>query len=68
MSPRAHRLLAWGGFLGLLLLHLDFWRPQRVVVYMGWIPEELLYRCVWMLLAWAYLLYVCRVHWRVDES
>jgi len=51
-----------------MLLHLDFWRPQRVVVYMGWIPEELLYRCVWMLFAWAYLLYVCKVHWRVDES
>jgi hypothetical protein len=67
VSARAHRIIAWGGFLGLLALHLDFWRAQRVTIWFGWLPEELLYRLAWMLLAWGYLLYVCRYHWRTDE-
>jgi len=59
-------VLLWGGFVLLVLGHLDSWRAQRVVLYFGWIPEELLYRLVWMALAWAYLLYVCRYHWRSE--
>jgi hypothetical protein len=61
-----HRWIGWGGFALLLVLHLDFWRPQRVEIWFGWVPEELLYRLVWMGLAWIYLVYVCAVHWR-DE-
>jgi hypothetical protein len=63
-----HRCLAWSGFLALLVLHLDSWRPQRVAIHLGWIPEELLWRLAWMLLAWAYLFYICRFHWRTDEA
>ena len=63
---RLQRWIGWGGFVLLLALHLDFWRPQRVVIWFGWMPEELLYRLVWMALAWIYLVYVCTVHWR-DE-
>jgi len=59
MSVR-DRWTAWGGFAGLLLLHLDFWRPQRVVLYLGWIPEEIVYRLGWVGLAWLYLLFLCR--------
>ena len=64
MRIRAQRAILWVCFVLLALGHLDFWRPQRVVLYFGWVPEELLYRLVWMFLAWLYLLYVCRYHWR----
>lgn len=47
----------------LVLLHLDFWRPQRPVIYFGWLPEELAYRLGWMLLAWAYLEWFVRKVW-----
>jgi len=65
MRP-VQRWIAWGGFLALLGLHLDFWRPQRVVLWFGWMPEELAYRLAWMALAWIYLVHVCAVVWR-DE-
>ncbi len=63
---RTRRVIAWALFLVLLALHLDFWRPQRAVIWFGCVPEELLYRLAWMALAWVYLAYVCAVHWR-DE-
>ena len=50
--------IAWGGFVLLMALHLDSWRPQRPVLYMGWIPEEILYRLGWIGLVWAYLLFL----------
>lgn len=62
-SPIAQRL---GLIVGLLLvaLHLDAWREQRVVMYAGWIPEELAYRLVWMLAAWIFLLWLCEPYRR----
>ncbi|MFP6686503.1 MAG: hypothetical protein VB934_17415 [Polyangiaceae bacterium] len=45
------KVIAWSGGVLLLIFHLDFWRPQRVVLYGGLLPEELLYRLVWGLLA-----------------
>lgn len=68
MTERGRRGLAWAGFLGLVALHLDFWRPQRVVLWFGWVPEELLYRLGWMALAWLYLLWVCRALWRGSDG
>ncbi len=64
------KVIAWSGGVLLLILHLDFWRPQRVALYGGWLPEELLYRLVWMLLAWLYLMYFCARIWRskADEQ
>jgi hypothetical protein len=67
MSARGHRLVAWLWGLCLLGLHLDFWRPQRVVLYGGWLPEELAYRIVWLGLAWLFLLYFTAKVWRDDE-
>jgi hypothetical protein len=55
--------LAWILAAILMLLHLDFWRPQRPVVYFGWLPEEMAYRLGWMLLAWAYLEWFTRKVW-----
>ncbi len=52
----------------LLLLHLDFWREQRPVIYFDWLPEEIAYRLCWMMLAWAYMLFFCRYVWREDDS
>jgi hypothetical protein len=66
-ADRSRGWIGWGGFLVLLALHLDFWRPQRVRIYFGWVPEELLWRIGWMALAWVYLLYVCRVLWTDEE-
>ena len=54
---------AWAGGLLLLLLHLDFWRPQRPILHFGWLPEELLYRLSWLLLAWLYLMFFCSRIW-----
>jgi hypothetical protein len=58
MSKR-DRWIARLGLLLLLALHLDFWRPQRVVLYLGWVPEELVYRLAWVALVWVYLLFLC---------
>ena len=62
-GPRASGWIVWGGLAALLVLHLDFWRPQRAVLWFGWVPEDLLYRLGWMLLAWAYLMYICARAW-----
>ena len=66
MSRRATVSLAWIGFLVLVVLHVDSWRPQRSEVYLGWIPEELLYRFIWIGLAWLYLLFICARVWEDD--
>jgi hypothetical protein len=63
MKRRGSIVVAWLGLLVLVALHIDFWRPQRAVFHFGWIPEELLYRLAWVLLAWVYLLFVCSVVW-----
>lgn len=65
---RLDRALAWAGLLVLLVLHVDFWRPQRPVLWLGWLPEELAYRLGWMLLAWLYLLFFTRWIWRSGEG
>ena len=62
------RLLAWLGFVTLVLLHLDSWRPQRPRLYLGWVPEELAWRLAWMGLAWLYLLFVLRFVWTEEAG
>jgi len=68
MGRRTTAILGWGGFLALLALHLDFWRPQRSVLLAGWLPEELAYRLGWIALAWLYLLFVCARLWGEERS
>jgi hypothetical protein len=67
VSRPASRFLAWVWGLLLLVLHLDFWRPRRVEVHLGWMPEELVYRVAWMVLALLYLVFFCRFVW-TDEG
>jgi hypothetical protein len=55
--------LGWIGLAVLSSLHLDFWRQKEVVLYLGWLPEELGHRLLWMLLSWAYLVYFCACSW-----
>ena len=62
------RTIAWVGFLALLLLHLDFWRGGELVLHFGWLPGELLYRVVWLLLAWIYLLFFGARIWTRSEE
>lgn len=59
---------AWAGGLVLLALHLDFWRPRRLELWFGWMPEELLWRLGWMALAWLYLAFFCRCVWIEEEE
>lgn len=66
MRGRRVAVVAWIWGLALLALHLDFWRPQRVRLWLGWIPEEAAYRLVWVLLAWIYLLWFCSAVWKED--
>ena len=68
MNRRTAVVIAWIGFGVLLVLHLDFWRTQRVAVHLGWVPEELAYRLLWILCAWLYLLFVCGFVWRREEE
>lgn len=63
MIPHKHRLIAWAGLILLLVLHLDFWRPQRAVLYFGWLPEDMAWRLAWMVLAWIYLVYFTLKVW-----
>ena len=60
------RWLAWAGFVFLLALHLDFWRPLGTTLYFGWLPEELGYRLLWIFLTWLYLL--CFTAWLWPEE
>ena len=72
MSRRIHTVIAWGLALLLIALHSDvvlgFVRPQRVMFYLGWVPEELSLRVLWMFLTWLYLLYFCAYIWREDDD
>jgi hypothetical protein len=61
------KLLAWAGVALLLVLHLDFWRPRRPLLYFGWLPEELAYRLLWMIAASAYLFFFTARIWRDEE-
>ena len=63
MTGVARRIVAWGGLGLLLLLHLDLWRPLPPGPYFGWMPEELVFRLLWMGLAWLYLVFFTRVVW-----
>ena len=44
-------IASWAGFLLLVVLHVDWWRPQRAEPWFGWMPEELAWRLGWMALA-----------------
>ena len=60
--------IAAAGFLVLVLLHLDFWRPQRPRLLLGWLPEELAYRIAFIVLAWIYILWICQWIWREEDA
>ena len=64
MSRSTARRISTIGFVALVLLHLDFWRPQRSRLLFGWLPEELAYRVGFILLAWLFMLFVCSRVWR----
>ena len=63
-----HKVVAGIGLLVLLVLHLDFWRGERHAVLLGWLPEELAYRLVWILLAFLFLLYFCARVWVIPDE
>lgn len=62
------QLIAWGGLLALVVLHLDFWRGPRPGTVFGWLPEDMAYRLAWMAAAAIYLLYFTYRVWDGDEA
>ncbi len=60
--------IAATGFLVLVVLHLDFWRPQSPRLLLGWLPQELAYRIAFIVLAWIYILWVCGWVWREEDA
>ena len=55
-------------FTLLLLLHMDFWRPQRPHLWFGWLPEELAFRIGTIVLAWLLMLWICSRVWLEEEE
>ncbi len=68
MSRRTVYWITTFGFALLVVLHLDFWRPQRVELILGWLPVELAYRLAYCLLAWLYVLFVVRWVWQEERD
>ena len=68
MGRRWERLVAALGLVALGVLHVDAWRSPGARVFLGWVPEELLYRLVWVLLAWGYLLLLFARFWTDEEG
>lgn len=62
------RVIAWAGFGLLIALHLDLWRPRLGGLVVAGLPEEIVWRLLWMLLAWVYLLWFAKHVWREEES
>ena len=68
MSRSVAFRIAAAGFLVLVVLHLDFWRPQSAHLLLGWLPEELAYRIAYIVLAWIYILWICHRVWREEGA
>ena len=62
------KTIAWIGGLLLVLLHLDFWRPQSPTLVFGWLPMDMAYRLGWLLLAWGYLVFFTHKVWSEEEQ
>ena len=60
------RIIAWAGLALLLIFHLDFWRPQKAELVFGWMPHDMAYRLLWMVVAWLYLMFFTARVW--DEE
>ena len=63
---RTTRIVAWVWFLALVVLHLDFWRPQRPDLWFGWLPEDMAYRLAWMVGAFFFLLFFTYRVWNEE--
>ena len=68
MSPSVAHRIAAVGFLVLVVLHFDFWRPQSARLLFGWLPQELAYRIAYIGLAWIYVVWICRWVWREEDA
>ena len=68
MARRTALILSTLASLLIVVLHLDFWRPRRAVLLGGWLPEELAYRVVELLLAWGVMLFICAYLWREGQD
>lgn len=55
------RVLAGLGLLLLVATHL--YRTTSTELVLGWMPLELAYRLVWMVMAWLYLLFFTAWVW-----
>jgi hypothetical protein len=68
MDRRATTALAWAGGLLLTASHLGAWAGPRDGFVLGWLPDELAFRLVWMAAAVIYLVWFCRAVWRDEPT
>ncbi len=63
-ARRRHGLIFAGVVVLLLGLHVDVWNHGRgVELVLGWIPYDLGYHLLWMLVAWVAVLYMTVFVW-----
>jgi len=63
---RRRWLLAGLGLIALVAAHL--YRTTSTELVLGWIPMELAYRLVWMVMAWVFLLFFTAQIWGDGEE
>ncbi len=61
-----HRWIAWAGFFLLFGSHVAYFPAQSTELMFGWMPVDLVYRLVWMVLAWLYLMHFTAKVWGPD--
>ena len=60
---------AWVGGLALVAVHVGGVEPgPDAPPLAGWVPAELAWRLLWILLAWLYLLWFCAFAWRAGDE
>ncbi len=59
-------LLAGLGLVALVAAHL--YRTTSTELVLGWMPVELAYRLVWMIMAWVFLLFFTARIWGEGEE
>ena len=70
MKQRQHRRLFWVIVIVLAGFHVDFFNHGENVspLLLGWIPLDLAYHVVWVIVAALLVLYLTRYVWRDSDG
>lgn len=67
-ARRRHRWVFAGAVVVLLVLHVDVWNQGRGdALILGFIPYDLAYHLLWMVVAWAVVIYMTVFVWPDEE-